>query len=60
MLCPGGSAGRADIRHLRVELKGDVAGLQSLIVRFGVSILICLVTVIAALIGVIPGDAMGA
>jgi hypothetical protein len=61
---------KADIRDLRTELKGDIAAsrtelkgeidrLHALIVRFGVAILICLVTVIAALIGVIPGGPAG-
>lgn len=61
---------KADIRDLRTELKGDIAAsrtelkgeidrLHALIVRFGVAILICLVTVIAALIGVIPGSPAG-
>lgn len=45
---------KGDTAALRTELKGDIAGLHALIVRFGVAILICLVTVIAALIGVIP------
>lgn len=50
---------KGDIVELRTELKGDIAGLHALIVRFGVSLLICLVTVIAALIGVIPGTPAG-
>lgn len=49
-----------DTLSLRAELKGDIAGLHSLIVRFGVALLICLVTVIAALIGVIPSGSVAA
>jgi len=51
---------KGDIAGLQTKVEGDIAGLHSLIVRFGVSILICLVTVIAALIGVIPGGSVGA
>jgi hypothetical protein len=50
---------KGDTGALRTELKGDIAGLHALIVRFGVALLICLVTVIAALIGVIPGTPAG-
>ena len=50
---------RGDMVALRTEVKGDIAGLHLLIVRFGVSLLICLVAVIAALIGVMPSGSLG-
>jgi hypothetical protein len=46
---------KGEIDTSRTELKGEIDRLHALIVRFGVAILICLVTVIGALIGVIPG-----
>lgn len=51
---------KGDIAASRTELKGEIDRLHALIVRFGVAILICLVTVIAALIGLIPGAPAGA
>ncbi|HEX2071045.1 MAG TPA: hypothetical protein VHF90_05290 [Thermoleophilaceae bacterium] len=44
---------KGDIEGLRAELKGDIEGLRTVMLRFGVAIVICLAGVIATLIGVI-------
>ncbi|HEU0018840.1 MAG TPA: hypothetical protein VFQ14_00980 [Thermoleophilaceae bacterium] len=57
---------KGDIGDLRTELKGDIGGLRTelddlrtVMIRFGIAIMVCLAGVIATLIGVVVTGSVG-